>query len=82
MGDDENTEPESCLTRSHSFHDNPHSNLPVYKTIHRCVEAVAKPGIETRLTNFERRIRRLVRASIGNYHLPIESLIRYSSLAR
>lgn len=37
MGDDENGEPESCLTRAHSFHDNPHANLPVYKTIHRYV---------------------------------------------
>lgn len=41
MGDDENIEPESCLTRAHSFHDNPHADLPVYKTIHRCVNVTS-----------------------------------------
>ena len=46
MGDDENAEPESCLTRAHSFHDNPHANLLVYKTIHRCVGAVAIPSVD------------------------------------
>ena len=39
MGDDENVGPESCLTLAHSFHDNPHANLLVYKTIHRYVRS-------------------------------------------
>ena len=48
MGDDENVGPASCLTRAHSFHDNPHASLLVYKTIHRYVEAVATQGVETK----------------------------------
>jgi len=35
LGDEETFEPESYLTRAHSFHDNPHADLPVYKNIHR-----------------------------------------------
>lgn len=41
LGDEENYEPDSRLTRAHSFHDNPHADLPVYKTIHRYAEPVA-----------------------------------------
>ena len=52
MGDDENAEPESRLTRAHSFHDNPHADLPVYRTIHRCVEAVAVLYVETKSDKF------------------------------
>lgn len=35
LGDEENIEPDSTLTRVHSYHENPHADLPVYKTIHR-----------------------------------------------
>lgn len=46
LGDDEIVEPDSCLTRAHSFHDNPHADLPVYKTIHRYAEDVAFAPME------------------------------------
>lgn len=42
LGDEENIEPDSTLTRAHSFHDNPHADLPVYKSIHRYAKDLAK----------------------------------------
>jgi hypothetical protein len=45
LGDEENIAPDSTLTRAHSYHENPHADLPVYKTIHRYAEHPAIPEV-------------------------------------